>query len=114
MKFTKTRCQLELTRALGSGESCTSRESDGSRITHIHVREQGRINQEYALLFRDYLRVDPIYAKLYEQVKRRLCGLFPRTIDAYLYIKDPACDLIMRAAERWRQKNTWEPGPSDG
>ena len=90
------------------------RESDGARVTHIHVREQGRMNQVYALLFRDYLRADLISARLYEQVKRRLSELFPRTIDAYLYIKDPACDLIMRSAERWRRENTWEPGPSDG
>ena len=89
------------------------RESDGSKRTHIHIREQGRLNQVYALLFRDYLKSDPISAKLYEQVKIRLSELFPRSIDAYLYIKDPTCDLIMQAAERWRWDTAWEPGPSD-
>ncbi|HIA69166.1 TPA: hypothetical protein EYN98_24625 [Candidatus Poribacteria bacterium] len=32
------------------------REPDGSRRTHIHVREIGGQNQIYALLFRDYLK----------------------------------------------------------
>jgi GrpB-like predicted nucleotidyltransferase (UPF0157 family) len=32
------------------------REAEGKRRTHVHVRERGRFNQRYALLFRDYLR----------------------------------------------------------
>src|SRR6266540_1980058 len=31
------------------------REPEGERRTHIHIRERGRFNQRYALLFRDYL-----------------------------------------------------------
>jgi GrpB-like predicted nucleotidyltransferase (UPF0157 family) len=89
------------------------RESEGARVIHVHVREHGRLNQRYALLFRDYLRSDRTSAKLYEQVKTRLALLFPQTLDAYLYIKDPACDLIMQSAERWSQQTAWEPGASD-
>src|SRR5687768_10346773 len=29
------------------------------QAVHVHVREAGRANQRYALLFRDYLRADP-------------------------------------------------------
>src|SRR2546426_214353 len=32
------------------------REPEGERRAHIHIREGGRFNQRYALLFRDYLR----------------------------------------------------------
>ena len=34
---------------------------------HLHVRERGRPNQRYALLFRDFLRAVPCAARVYEQ-----------------------------------------------
>ncbi|MFC1582224.1 GrpB family protein [Planctomycetota bacterium] len=77
------------------------REPEGARRTHIHVRQQGCKNQQYALLFRDYLRSDKTSAGLYEQLKRRLAELFPESIDSYLYFKDPICDLIMQSARLW-------------
>jgi GrpB-like predicted nucleotidyltransferase (UPF0157 family) len=80
------------------------REPEGQRRTHIHVRQQGCRNQEYALLFRDYLRSDRVSAGLYEQLKRRLAELFPESIDGYLYFKDPICDLIMQSARLWEGK----------
>ena len=39
---------------------------------HVHVREQGRANQRYALLLRDFLRADPVAAGAYAAVKRAL------------------------------------------
>ena len=44
----------------------------GQRPTHIHVRIQGRLNQRYPLLFRDYLRSRPAVAAGYAELKRRL------------------------------------------
>ena len=35
--------------------------SNGSSV-HLHVREEGRLNQRYPLLFGDYLRADPAAA----------------------------------------------------
>lgn len=89
------------------------REPEGTRGTHIHVRQQGRMNQVYALVFKDYLREHAVSARLYEQVKLRLSELFPDRIDAYLYIKDPMCDIIMQAAWRWRVETDWSPGATD-
>ena len=37
---------------------------------HVHVQEDGRPNQRYALLFRDYLRADATAADPYAKVKR--------------------------------------------
>jgi GrpB-like predicted nucleotidyltransferase (UPF0157 family) len=37
----------------------------GQRRTNLHVRQAGRANQRYALLFRDYLRADPVAARAY-------------------------------------------------
>ncbi len=57
----------------------------------------GRLNQRYALLFRDYyLRADAAAAGAYGQVKRALAQAVPDDWDTYYAtVKDPACDLIM-------------------
>ena len=82
-------------------------EREGERRTHIHIREQGRFNQRYALLFRDYLRASPVVAKAYETIKIRLAEIFPESIDGYLYIKDPLMDLIFEAARGWAEGMEW-------
>jgi len=84
----------------------------GQRRTHTHVRMQGRANQQYALLFRDYLRAHPATAEAYAELKRRLAQHLadPQT---YPEVKDPAVDLIYLAAEHWAATTHWQPGPSD-
>lgn len=84
----------------------------GQRRTHTHVRVQGRANQRYALLFRDYLRAHPATAQAYAELKRRLAQNLadPQT---YPEVKDPAVDLIYLAAEAWAVATNWQPGPSD-
>ena len=90
-----------------------AREPDGRRRTHIHVRVAGTENQRFALLFRDFLRVDDRFAQGYARVKERLAELFPHSIETYLYVKDPVVDLIVAAAENWAASTGWKPGPSD-
>jgi GrpB-like predicted nucleotidyltransferase (UPF0157 family) len=75
----------------------------GQRRTHLHIRQQGRPNQHYPLLFRDYLRSHPDAAAAYARVKIALARLHPDDIDAYYDVKDPVCDLIYQAAERWER-----------
>jgi GrpB-like predicted nucleotidyltransferase (UPF0157 family) len=84
----------------------------GQRRTNTHVRVQGRANQRYALLFRDYLRAHPATVKAYAELKRRLAEhlVDPQT---YPEVKDPAVDLIYFAAEDWAAAVYWQPGPSD-
>ena len=65
------------------------------------MREVGRANQRYALLFRDHLRADARAAAAYERVKVALARLHPDDADAYYAVKDPVCDLVIHAAERW-------------
>ncbi|WP_198016983.1 GrpB family protein [Nocardioides sp. CF8] len=77
------------------------------RPTHLHVREVGRPNQRYALLFRDYLRHSAPAADAYAEVKRALARLHPDDVDAYYDVKDPVCDLVMDAAERWAADVSW-------
>jgi GrpB-like predicted nucleotidyltransferase (UPF0157 family) len=77
------------------------------RPTHLHVRAIGRSNFRYALLFRDYLRHSASAAAAYAQVKVALARLHPDDVEAYYDVKDPVCDLIMDAAERWATDVAW-------
>lgn len=83
-------------------------EPDGERRANIHVREAGRANQRYALLFRDYLRAHPSAAEAYGRLKRALAQEVA-DLDAYTDVKDPACDLIWVAAEDWAAATGWSP-----
>ncbi|MEM7370317.1 MAG: GrpB family protein [Bacteroidota bacterium] len=90
---------------------CYAREIPGQKRTHIHIREHGRLNQRYALLFRDYLRASDPSRLAYQTIKERLAILFPESIEGYLYIKDPVMDLMYVAAESWATQTHWEIGP---
>jgi GrpB-like predicted nucleotidyltransferase (UPF0157 family) len=79
------------------------------RPTHLHVRATDRPNFRYALLFRDYLRHSAAAVAAYAQVKVALARLAPDDVDAYYDVKDPVCDLIMDAAERWATDVAWSP-----
>ena len=85
----------------------------GQRRTNTHVRVQGRANQRYALLFRDFLRAHPDTTGAYAELKRRLAA---HLADPQMYpeVKDPAVDLIYFAAEVWAADAGWAPGVSDG
>ena len=82
------------------------------RRTHTHVRVQGRANQRYALLFRDYLRTHPATAGAYAELKRRLVQSLS-DLRTYPEVKDPAVDLIYLAAEDWAAAAGWQPGLAD-
>ena len=79
---------------------------------NVHVRVDGRPNQRYPLLFRDYLRAHPDAAKAYEELKRGLARHLP-DIGTYTDVKYPACDLIAIAAEDWARATGWRLSPSD-
>ena len=83
------------------------REPEGERRTHLHIREHGRFNQRYALLFRDYLRSSEVVRAEYELLKRRASQLFPESIDGYLFLKDPVFHIIYEAASLWAEKVGW-------
>jgi GrpB-like predicted nucleotidyltransferase (UPF0157 family) len=83
------------------------------RRTNVHVRVEGRFNQRYALLCRDYLRAHDGTRDAYAEVKRQLAKHFPDNADAYYDIKDPAFDLFMSGAWEWAEFVGWQPGRSD-
>ena len=94
------------------------REPPGERRMHIHLREAGRFNARFALLFRDYLRASPTARDQYGELKCRAAALFPHSIDGYLFLKAPVFQLLHQAAELWAEKTDWRmplenPPPHD-
>ena len=86
-------------------------EGAGERRANIHVRRAGSPNERYALLFRDYLRANPLVAVAYAELKRRLSASLA-VADDYADVKDPAVDLIYLAAEQWALATSWVLIPS--
>ena len=82
-------------------------ERPGDRRANIHIRAEGRRNQRYALLFRDYLRADSVVRDAYGQLKRHLAELYPDDADGYYDIKDPVMDIIHRGSEAWAVSTGW-------
>ena len=81
--------------------------------THVHVRVDGRFNQRYALLCRDYLRTHQVTREAYAEVKYQLARYFANNVEAYCDIKDPAFDLFMAGAWEWAEWTNWQPAPPD-
>ncbi len=88
-------------------------EPSGARRTHVHMRVQGCANQRYALLFRDFLRTHAEEAAAYAAAKRALAALAPDS-GTYASAKDPVCDLVYLAAERWADDVGWPVIGPDG
>lgn len=89
------------------------RESPGMRRTHIHVRVHGSWHEQFALLFRDYLRGHVEDRHRYEAEKRRLAERFRFERDKYTDAKDEIFWEIMQRADRWAAATGWQPGASD-
>jgi GrpB-like predicted nucleotidyltransferase (UPF0157 family) len=89
------------------------REPPGSRRTHVHVRRAGSFSEQWALLFRDYLRTHPEAGTEYAEEKRRLAAQFPHDGAAYTKAKGPILWEIIRRADEWGQALGWLPGASD-
>jgi len=84
---------------------------NGERPTNVHVRVQGRANERYALLFRDYLRANGRARQAWAKFKLRLASRFPNDLAAYGQLKDPATDLLIVAANEWAERQRQEGVP---
>jgi len=89
------------------------REKPGDRRIHIHVRRAGSWSEQFALLFRDYMRSHPDEASRYGEVKRGLAKRYGDDRYGYTGGKAPYLWEIMARADRWSQDSGWKPGPSD-
>lgn len=89
------------------------REPPGRRRTHVHVRRAGSFSEQWALLFRDFLRAHRAAAADYEAAKRRLAVRFRGDRRGYTDAKVPVMWEVIRQADEWAQAQGWLPGPSD-
>lgn len=89
------------------------RERPPASRTHLHVRRHGSFSEQFALLFRDYLREHPEHAGDYAAVKRGLSQLLESDRHAYVDAKTPFVWETIHLADDWAQSVGWEPGPSD-
>ncbi|MDF0698112.1 GrpB family protein [Rhizobium sp. MC63] len=83
------------------------------RPANLHIRENGRFNQRYSLLCRDFLRAHGTAANAYALIKQRLAQRFPDDVDFYYDIKDPVFDIIMDGANEWARLIGWSEPPAD-
>jgi GrpB-like predicted nucleotidyltransferase (UPF0157 family) len=79
-----------------------------ARRVHVHVRIDGRPNERYPLLFRDFMRANADARDAWAIFKRELARISNDTQD-YVEVKDPATDVVMVVAERWAVDTGWTP-----
>jgi GrpB-like predicted nucleotidyltransferase (UPF0157 family) len=89
------------------------REAPGDRRTHIHVRQTGSWSEQFALLFRDYMRCHPTDCNIYAQFKHQLAEQFQNNRHGYVAAKTPFIWETIRKADEWAQETGWSLGKSD-
>jgi GrpB-like predicted nucleotidyltransferase (UPF0157 family) len=89
------------------------REEVGHRRTHVHVRLSGSWHEQWALLFRDYMRAHPEEHAPYADLKRRLANQFGQDRQGYTDAKDDHFWSVIRRADRWAAGTGWQPAQSD-
>jgi GrpB-like predicted nucleotidyltransferase (UPF0157 family) len=91
------------------------RERPGTRRTHVHVRRAGSFSEQFALLFRDYLRSHDQRAQEYATLKRSLADSLsaPEQRQDYVAAKEPFIWETIRLADQWAQQTGWAPPASD-
>ncbi|HEX3546087.1 MAG TPA: dephospho-CoA kinase [Mycobacterium sp.] len=78
--------------------------ADPGRLTNVHIRVDGWPNQQFALLFTDWLRANPGVREEYLTVKRRAL-----TARDYPEAKEPWFLDAYRRAWEWATSTGWSP-----
>jgi len=89
------------------------REAPESERTHIHVRLAGSWHEQWALLFRDYMREHAAEHAPYVELKRALAERHRNDRVAYTDGKDDFFWSVIRRADRWAAATGWQTPASD-
>ena len=89
------------------------RERPGDERTHIHVRRSGSWHEQWALLFRDYMRGHVDEHAPYVALKAVLAERHGADRTAYTNGKDDFFWDVIRRADRWAAATGWEPQATD-
>ena len=84
--------------------------ADPGRPTHVHVRVDGWPNQQFALLFTDWLTANPGVRADYLAAKRKAESAGHRDVGAYADAKEPWFLDAYRRAWDWASATGWAPG----
>jgi dephospho-CoA kinase len=82
--------------------------ADPGRPTNVHIRVDGWPNQQFALLFVDWLRALPAMQEEYLALKRR-AATEAHTTGAYAQAKEPWFLDAYRRAWEWADATGWRP-----
>lgn len=83
--------------------------ADPGRPTNVHVRVDGWPNQQFALLFVDWLEANPAVRADYQELKRRVAAQGHLTTGAYADAKEPWFLDAYRRAWEWADATGWRP-----
>ena len=89
------------------------RERPGDERTHIHVRRSGSWHEQWALLFRDYMRGHVDEHAPYVALKAALAERHGADRTAYTDGKDDFFWDVIRRADRWAAAADWQPPATD-
>lgn len=89
------------------------REQPGDERTHVHIRRAGSWNEQWALLFRDFMRIHHSEHDAYAKLKRELAARFGNDRHAYTAGKSNHFWGVIRRADDWASKVGWQPGLPD-
>ncbi|GAA2477934.1 dephospho-CoA kinase [Terrabacter carboxydivorans] len=81
---------------------------DPGNHVHVHVREHGSAGWRFAILFRDWLRHEPVERDAYAAEKRRLLALHDTTSD-YVVAKEPWFEGAWQRSNAWAERTGWRP-----
>ncbi|MDT5147698.1 MAG: dephospho-CoA kinase, partial [Mycobacterium sp.] len=83
--------------------------ADPGRPTNVHIRLDGRPNQQFALLFVDWLTANPQARADYLKVKRDADSSGGGDIMRYVAAKEPWFRDAYRRAWAWADSTGWRP-----
>ena len=83
--------------------------ADPGRPTNVHIRVDGWPDQQFALLFVDWLRADPAIQAEYLALKRRVAAGAHATTGSYAEAKEPWFLDAYRRAWEWADTTDWRP-----
>lgn len=89
------------------------REVPGNERTHVHVRRSGSWHEQWALLFRGYMREHINEHAAYVALKRALAERHGTDRNAYSQGKDDFFWDVIRRADRWAAAVDWQPPTTD-
>ena len=83
--------------------------ADPGRPTNVHLRVDGWPNQQFAILFRDWITAEPEVRDEYLAVKREVAAAGHQTTLAYAEAKEPWFLDAYRRAWDWADTTGWRP-----